>query len=53
MILDHELIAKRYFKEMFIYDFMGLIPFIINYIFENFEVIYVLDFFIFFKVILL
>jgi hypothetical protein len=48
IVLDHELIAKRYFNDLFIYDFLAIIPFFSPLIYSD-TVIYALDFFIFFK----
>jgi hypothetical protein len=48
IVLDHELIAKRYFKELFIYDFLGTFPFF-NPMTNSDIAVYTLDFFMFFK----
>jgi hypothetical protein len=47
-VFDHEFISKRYFKELFIYDFLGKLPFITPSM-DSDTAIYALDFFIFLK----
>jgi hypothetical protein len=49
IVLDHELIATRYFKKLFIYDLLGLFPFIAPIFTNSDTLIYSFDFFIFFK----
>lgn len=46
---DHILIARRYFKELFIYDLLGTFPLFIEPITKSEIVIYSFDYFIFFK----
>jgi hypothetical protein len=53
IVLDHELIAKRYFRKLFIYDFLGIFPFYISGLGASEEIILAFDFFIFFKVFFL
>jgi hypothetical protein len=48
IVLDHKLIAKRYFNELFIYDFLGIFPFI-NTFMDSDTIVYGIDFFIFLK----
>ena len=36
VVLDHESIAIRYFKELFVYDFMGIFPFFTSPFIESF-----------------
>ena len=50
IVLDIELIAKRYFKELFIYDFLGMFPFFISNSTNSEVIAFAFDFLIFFKV---
>jgi hypothetical protein len=51
IILDHEMIARRYFKKFFIYDILGTFPFLSSIFDISYDVTFAFDFFIFFKVL--
>jgi hypothetical protein len=51
IVIDHELIAKRYLKKLFIFDLLSIIPFLSSVFEFSDEFTFAFDFFIFLKVL--